>query len=78
MSGRTEFLLFKRIKRDAVEAIARTFAESRNWPWFGEVKIHMGLFTAHVVTNAGYKGGNVHVWVSLQTGEVMKAQFFHR
>lgn len=38
-------------------------------------RIAMGLFTAHVATRPQFKGGNVHVWVSLQTGEVIKSQF---
>ena len=66
------FLLFNRLKRDEVLAIAKSHAESKNWPWIDSVFVSIGLFTAHVMTNADYKCGNIHVWISHQPSEVIK------
>ncbi|MGC4068859.1 MAG: hypothetical protein QM784_30290 [Polyangiaceae bacterium] len=71
-------VLFRRLEREEVLAIARAHAESRNWPWEEPVVVQMGLFTAHVMTNSEYRGGNVNVWISHQTGEVRKSQLVSR
>lgn len=78
MKGKFEFLLFRRLCRAEVVKIAQAHAESRGWWWEEPLYVDMGLFTAHVMTNAEYKGGNVHVWVSLQTGEVKNSQYMRR
>jgi len=66
------------IRPDEAIRIAHAYAEEKGWPWHEPVRAIEWFTKIHVVTNAGFRGGNVNVWISVRNGRVLHAGFAPR
>jgi hypothetical protein len=71
-------VLKRSITRSEAQAIARTHADARGWPWTEPVTVHRAFRAWRVCTNTGSRGGNVRVRVDAFSGEVRRSGFAPR
>lgn len=58
-----------------VLAIGKAECAKRGLPWKEPVHIAEGMRTFRIMTNHGYRGGNVNLVIDAQTGEIKRAGF---
>lgn len=63
-----------RVPKDEAVRIARSYVESKGWPWGDPIRVKRRFSTYEIRSNATMRGGNSVLEVDVRTGSVSNAR----